>query len=314
MTGVIPKTTMPAGLRELAALQAGVLSREQVHGYGLSDRVIERLVAEGTWRRVSRGVYATSEDSWLQRAWAGVLLGGTPAVLGEEAAGHLQGLVREPPDQIAVFVGRGGRVDRDDRWRFVRSDRLGLGEPPRTRLPQTVVDLARSLNPDGVTALLAEAIGSHGARPEDILRVVNGTSRLPNRALVTEILGDVVAGIDSPLERRYLRSVERPHGLPAAERRVRPAARYLCDAWYREYGVLVELDGDIHHRGLARLADMDRDNLHAFSGLFTLRFTWAHVVGDPCGVARQVAVALAMHGWSGELQTCPRCNAEGCAL
>jgi len=82
MTGVIPKTIVPTGLRELAALQAGVLSREQVHSYGLSDRVIERLVTEGTWRRVCRGLYATSEDSWLQRAWAGVLLGGAPGPAG----------------------------------------------------------------------------------------------------------------------------------------------------------------------------------------------------------------------------------------
>ncbi|MFZ0529608.1 MAG: DUF559 domain-containing protein, partial [Propionicimonas sp.] len=117
----------------------------------------------------------------------------------------------------------------------------------------------------------------------------------------------VAAGVDSPLELRYLRDVERAHGLPRAARRERPAHRFRSDAWYREYGVIVELDGALYHRGLARSTDMTRDNLHRLNGLITLRFAWTHVVGDPCGVARQVAAALSLNRWPGPLHSCPRC-------
>ncbi|MFZ0530246.1 MAG: type IV toxin-antitoxin system AbiEi family antitoxin domain-containing protein, partial [Propionicimonas sp.] len=212
---------MPDGLRELARHQAGVISREQMLAFGLSDRVASRLVRQEIWRRVTPGLLALSDETWLQLAWAGVLLGGSAAILGGRTAAHLWGIERDPPTQITVFVGRERRIARDDRWRFVRSDRLGVGDPPRTRLPQTIVDLAPSLNPDQLTSLLADVVGSNRVRPGDILRVVRQTPRLANRKLLCDLLGDVAAGVDSPLELRYLRDVERAHGLPRAARRER---------------------------------------------------------------------------------------------
>ncbi|HQY98418.1 MAG TPA: type IV toxin-antitoxin system AbiEi family antitoxin domain-containing protein [Propionicimonas sp.] len=304
---MIPRTELPEALMQLALMQAGALSREQVLAFGITDRVIDRLVAQGTWRRVTRGILAASEESWLQLAWAGLLLGGPKAILGEQSAGYLHGIERHPPEQVVVFIGRDGRVARDDRWRFVRSDRLGIREPARTRLPETVVDIARSLTEDEMTSMLAEVIGSGRVRPEDILRVAHATARLPHRKLFNDVLSDVAEGVDSPLELRYLRTVERAHALPRAERRRRPAQRFRTDAWYREYGVIVELDGDAYHRGVARSTDMTRDNLHQLNGMTTLRFTWTHIVGNPCGAAEQVAAMLTARGWSGGLQSCPRC-------
>jgi hypothetical protein len=35
-----------------------------------------------------------------------------------------------------------------------------------------------------------------------------------------------------------------------------------------------------------------------------LRYGWRDVVGDPCGVAAQVAVLLTARGWSGTPQPC----------
>lgn len=308
---MIPRTKVPAGLTQLAMSQSGALSREQVRAFGLTDRVVARLVEQDAWRRLASGIYALTTQSWLQLAWAGVLIGGGRAVLGGRAAAHLHGIAREPPDRILVFVGSAGRVARnDDRWQFVRADRSGPGEPPRTRLPQTVIDLCAGLDPDEITALVADVVAARRARPEDLIRVVHATHRIPHRRLLLDILGDVADGVDSPLERRYLHDVERAHGLPKASRRVRPAARFLTDAWYRAYGVVVELDGDRYHRGLARTGDMTRDNVHRLSGLITLRYSWAHVVGDPCEVARQVSIALRAGGWSGTPETCRRCRAE----
>lgn len=305
---MIPRTRIPSDLRALAACQAGVVSREQVLGLGLTDRVVERLIGQEDWRRMTRGIYALSEETWLQLAWAGVLLGGPASVLGFTSAAYLHGLTRTPPQPISVFVGRSGRVERDDRWQFCRADRLGRGDPPRTRVAQTIADLSGLMDADDLTTLLAEAIGSRRTTPDDILRIARQTHRLRHRRLLTDILGDVAAGAHSPLEMRYLRAVERPHGLPVAVRQASPSGRFRTDAWYRDYRVVVELDGDPYHRGLARSIDMTRDNLHGLDGITTLRFSWVHVVGDPCAVAEQVAAALSNHGWWGQLAPCSRCT------
>ena len=60
-----------SALRRLAQSRAGVLSREQVLGLGLSSRVIERLIASDRWRPLARGIYLTvpSDPSWDALAW-----------------------------------------------------------------------------------------------------------------------------------------------------------------------------------------------------------------------------------------------------
>ncbi len=70
-------------------------------------------------------------------------------------------------------------------------------------------------------------------------------------------------GALSVLEYRYVRRVERPHGLPLARRqariRQRTGNRYL-DNLYEEYGVCVELDGTAAHPEDEQWRDKRRDN------------------------------------------------------
>lgn len=303
---MIPRSQLPPDLIRLAQRQEKTLSREQLLGFGVTDRVVQRMLRDGTLERICRGVYATGEGRWRQQAWAGVLLGGPHAVLGGAAAAYLQDLIPEPPPQITVHTPNWR--PRDQRWRLVRSHRVGVGEPPRTRLARTVVDLSAELEADDIIALAAEAIGRKRVRPEEIGRILNETARHPNRKLLTELLGEVVAGSRSPLELRYARDVERAHGLPSAVRQEGPLNRYETDVWYVEYGVLVELDGRAYHTGRAALDDMDRDNDHQLVGVTTLRFGWRHVA-KPCQTAAKVGRALRNHGWTGRLRSCPRCRA-----
>lgn len=216
-------------------------------------------------------------------------------------------MVTEPPAEIAVFSGTQVR-QRDGRWRFIRSTRSGSGEPPRTRPTQTVLDLVAEVSADEAVSLLAEAIGRRGVRPRELLQLLEHTSRHPHRRLLSELVLDVAAGAQSPLEVRHVRDVERAHRLPQARRQASPVGRGRCDGWYEQYDVLVELDGRAYHSGVSALADMDRDAEHLLAGLVTLRFGWRHVVGDPCRVAAQVAGVLQRRGWSGTLRRCPRCK------
>lgn len=304
---MIPRTAMPPELLTLADRQSRTLSREQLIGHGVSDRVIQRSLKDGRIDRLSQGIYSTGEGGWLQRAWAGVLIGGPSAVLGGAGAAYLQGLVREAPEQVLVFSTNWRSPDW--RWRLVRSARVGTGEPPRTRPAQTVVDLAAGLDADGITALVAEAVGRKGVRPAAISQVLAETSRHPRRTLLEDLLGEVAAGSRSPLELRYVREVERAHRLPPAARQSSPLRRYKSDVWYSEYGLLVELDGRAYHSGRAALDDMDRDNDHQLVGLITLRFGWRQVTARPCQTAATVARALRSRGWSGLPRACPRCRA-----
>jgi hypothetical protein len=301
---VKPRQHLSDDLVTLAERQARTLSREQLRGYGITDRVIHRMSLDGTLERLSLGVYATGEGGWRQLAWAGVLLGGQRAVLGGAAAGHLHGLLKDPPDQILVF-GANWR-QHGQRWRFSEARRVGAGEPPRTRLAQTVVDLAAELDPDAIVSVVAEAIGRRGLRQAEIRRVLAETTRHPRRALLLDLVGEVVAGSRSPLELRYTREVERAHGLPTARRQEGPL-HYGTDVWYEEFGVLVELDGRAYHSGVAALDDMDRDNDHQLVGVITIRLGWRHVA-RPCQAAAKVARALRAHGWTGRLRPCPRCR------
>jgi very-short-patch-repair endonuclease len=293
----------------LAERQGGAITRTQAIEHGLRDDVIGRLVAEGTWRRSARGVYALSGRSWWQDLWTGLLIGGPEAVLGLAAAAHLNGF-EDRPETIAIFIGEGANRRGSGPWRFIRGRRLGMGWPHRTSPLQTVLDLARGATPDDLAALVARGVSSGRVCAAALLERIEDTPRVPQRALLLDIVRDVDAGAESALEVRYVRDVERRHRLPRASRQVRLGGRYRTDALYEEYRVIAELDGWAYHRGAAAARDLTRDNTHRLQGYVTLRFTWGHVAGDPCGVARDVAAALAAGGWTGELQPCPRCAVQ----
>ena len=133
------------------------------------------------------------------------------------------------------------------------------------------------------------------------------------RSELAEATTESDAGLHSKLEARYVRGVERPHGLPHATRqalsRVGTRTRYL-DNLYREFGVAVELDGRAAHPAEARWRDIHRDNASAAAGLVTLRYNWTDITMDPCRVAAEIARVLRGHGWTGHLRPC----GPGCAV
>jgi hypothetical protein len=133
-------------------------------------------------------------------------------------------------------------------------------------------------------------------------------ARHRHRALLQDLLTEVAGGAHSPLELRFVRDVERPHGLPHGDRQSsRPGLRYFCDVRYRRFALLVELDGQDGHVGTGRFRDMHRDNLHALGGELTLRFGWFDVISRPCGVAYQVFTVLSRRGYQDPFVRCGNC-------
>ena len=147
--------------------------------------------------------------------------------------------------------------------------------------------------------------------PERLRRRLLERSRICDRSHLLELLDDVDEGAESVLELRYLRDVERPHGLPTGVRQVPAVSRgrgVRRDVRYAEYGLLVELDGEVGHAGEGRFRDFRRDNAALLSGEVTLRYGWVDLDDEPCLVARQAAEVLMRGGWPGPFVRCPRCQ------
>ena len=300
-------------LRPLAALQAGVVSREQAAGHGLSPRATERLVRVGHWRRLAPGVFLTADldPAFEARVWAGVLLGRPGACVGVETAARLDRLLDADPAVVTVLVPHGRKIVDRPGWLFVQASRplSSRGSPPRTSVEDTVLDLCATARPEDVVGWVTVAVERRRTTRRRLLRALNDRSRHPRRALIEGLLAEVAVGVRSPLESTYLRDVERAHGLNALVSRQEPSRTHLAvrDVWYLEFGVVVELDGRLGHRELGRFRDMNRDNLAGLDGLLTLRYGSGDLHGRPCSVAAQVARALHQRGWTGLPTRCPRC-------
>lgn len=275
--------------------------------HGVGRHAISRLLSTGQWHVVVRGVYALAPSpTWMTLAWAGVLVVGDEGALGAEAALHLHG-VAERPRTITVWTG-GRQIQNRGPWVFVEGTRTRRGAPARVPIEDATLEVCGLGDRDHVLATLAAVVTSRRTTTDRLRVRAEELMNLRNRALVLEMLSDVVLGAESPLESRYLRDVEYAHALPTGARQVSISDGTRSDVAYVEHGVLVELDGRLGHTGSGAFRDFRRDNRHTIAGFVTLRFGWGDVAGSPCAVAEQVATVLTAHGWPGTTRRCRRCR------
>jgi len=283
---------------------------------GLSVKRIGRLVRDGHWARLHRGVYVvhSGAPTWRQRARAALLYAGRDAALSHRSAGYVRELVTSAPRIIEVSVPERRYVRPSQGLRIVRRRSMppSFGRLRATSPEHTVADLleqARSV--DDAVGVLTQAYRCRVPRWA-LREVLDSRTRRRHRRLVDDLIAEADSGIESPLERRYHHDVERAHGLPAARLQVRAL---LDGMWTRadrryEQGVRVELGGQLAHPDGRTDRDTWRDNAAAAElGDLTLRYRWVHVVTMSCEVAVQVALALRRRGWTGRLRPCgPRCR------
>ena len=315
VVGVHPRSAVPPELLELASSQAGVVTREQVLGCGLSRHVVERLTGNDIWRLLARGVYLTAPilPTWSALCWAGVLLGGPSARLGPQASGHAVGLIQQPPHPVDILVPAERTMRRSGHWRFIREvpgarSPQTLGAPPRLPVETTVLDLCGCASEGEVIGLITTAVQRRLTTSRRLSKAMALRRRQGHRQLIANLIEDVAIGAESPLEVSYLRGVERPHALAKGNRQQRRHGYgYLSDVGYDEFALLVELDGRAGHEGVGQFRDMQRDNRFAEIEWTTLRYGWFDVVQRPCAVAAKVAAVLTARGWRGQLRPCSRC-------
>jgi hypothetical protein len=171
-----------------------------------------------------------------------------------------------------------------------------------------LLDLASdAASDDAAVAVLGDACQCWATTAPRLLAALAERPRLPRRRVLTAVLHDVATGVYSALERRYLVTVERPHGLPTAQRqrRVREGRTSAYrDVEYLAAGLVVELDGRLGHEPAAdRWNDLDRDIDTAIGGRLTVRVSWGQVL-QPCRLAAAVADLLHARGWAGRPHPC----------
>lgn len=316
---------LPAELDRVASEQAGLVTRKQSLAAGLSGKAVEIRLANGRWRRAQHGVYLTTpgRDDWWTSAVAAHLACGPDAAWSHHTAAFVWGLIHSAPRQLELLVPRDFAV-RPPRGATVRRRRHldsqvdQLWWPWVTSAEDTILDLAESVDIDELFALLGRAFQRQRTSEAALLSHLADRSRHARRDLLREVLGDVASGAESTMEVRYLRDVERAHGLPRGERQVSasPTSAAWHDIGYRDQRVLVELDGELGHEGRgARIRDGRRDRRGATTGWLTARAFWPDVL-DPCALANEVGAILQTRGWSGQPRTCRRrpCLVRGAGL
>ncbi len=263
-----------------------------------------------------RGVYAVfsgppSRDTLL---WAAVLRAGDGAVLSHQTAAELHGLIDSPSEAIHVTVPATRRVTIPGlvsriSGRIDEATQPGR-EPPRTTVEETVLDLAQLARTfDDACGWITRACGRRLTTENKLRAAMAARKKMRWRTELDDVLAAAGDGIHSVLEYRYLRDVERAHGLPRSKHQVRVVidGKVLYrDAYYDEYQVAVELDGRLAHRDEERWRDNRRDNTAHALGVQTCRYGWRDVVGHPCETAQLHAHILKRHGWLGQPRPCSR--------
>ena len=300
---------IPPEMAETALWQAGAISRRQLLDAGLSGQLIKRRLERGRWQQLHWGVYAVfngppGRETWL---WAAVLRAGRGAVLSHQTAAELHGLIESRAETIYVTVPSTRRV-RSPGIAIRISGRVGEArqpnrEPPRTTVEETVFDLVQlSRTFDDACGWLTRACGRRLTTEAKLRDALSLRKKMRWRPELDDVLTAAGHGIHSALEYRYVRDVERPHGLPRSRHQVRVVIDgqvVYRDVYYEEYRLAVELDGRLAHPDEERWRDSRRDVQAGARGVYTARYTWRDVCGHPCETALLQAQILRECGWTG---------------
>ena len=282
--------------------------------------MISTRLERGRWQQLHWGVYAmfTGPVPRETELWAALLRAGPGAVLSHLTAAELHGLIDHPGESIYVTVPSARRVTM--RGVVVRiSGRIAEAaqpgrEPPRTSVEETVFDLIELAETfDDACGWITRAVGRRFTTAEMLTEALARRKKMRWRATLEDILAAAGDGIHSVLEYRYLRDVERAHGLPRSRHQVRvliDGKTAYRDAYYEQYRLAVELDGRLAHPDEERPRDRHRDNHSGVEGILTTRYDWQDVRRHPCATALLQARILRRRGWTGM----PRPCSAGCPL
>jgi hypothetical protein len=306
-------------LRARVLGQAGLVTRVQALSGGVGLESLRWALASGRWLTVHPGVYLTTpgRDDWEVRAVGALLSVGGRVALAGASARFAWGLERQEPQTLQLIVPASRRAPVREgvsvtRTRHFEERVHATAWPHRTTVEHSVLEVHARDPLDRVLALVARACQQHQTTEERLVAALASRPGQPHGALLRECLADVGAGAESAAEVRYIRDVERGHGLPAAVRQAVLGEARRCDNLYEAQQLVLEVDGRLGHEGWSgRVRDGSRDRAAARKGRLTVRGFWTDVASTPCAFAEEVGVLLQLRGWRGSARPCRR---PGCSL
>ncbi|MGI9665539.1 MAG: type IV toxin-antitoxin system AbiEi family antitoxin domain-containing protein [Acidimicrobiia bacterium] len=286
---------------ELASRQGGIVRREQILKLGLSSGLIQRRVTSGSWSRVASGVYRVLRSDSRRDLLRAAITALPTATASHHSAADLHAIKKVPIEEVVVSVHSrtthlfdGVVVHRCSDLGPV--DRTVIDGIPVTTPSRTVVDLASSLGPHHLAAIVDEAVAAQVVRWIDIEEVVARIGRRGKpgiaamRALLADRVGDrrstsvLELRANALLDSASLPAYRIEYAIPWD-----PIRRF--DVAFPDHKVAVEWDSRRWHSqadGFQR--DRERDRQAAVHGWIVLRFTWSDVRNSPLdvtGVIRQ---------------------------
>jgi hypothetical protein len=297
-----------AWIADLATLQGGVVSLDQLRNEGVSRQVAAERAEAKSLHRVHRGVYAVGHRSISRAAHlrAALLACGEGAVVSHGTAAALHGLWDHWPHLIDVTVPnqKGRKIDgvRCRRCRYPEPEEIEVRRGVACTTPaRTLVDLA------GMVGLktLRKTVGRAAIRKRLDLEAVdlamhNAQRRRGLRALELALLPYRTKDGKVPDLRSDFETLVLPQlldmGLPRPGCNVWlhiEGERLLVDFFWEQARVVVETDGrETHETPTAFQTDRLRDQFLAAAGYRVLRVTWDQIHGEGEAVLRRISRAL----------------------
>lgn len=279
----------------VADAQWGRISSRQLRELGAATARISRWAGSGYLRQVLPHVYAVGHvaESVEADLVAAILYAGPGAMLSHATALWWYGLIENEPSTIQISTPRkcapqpGIRVYPRRAVHLVHHRRL-----PTTTVSQALLDFAGTAPLDSVVRALAQA---------DFRRVLNPTElqalssrRYPGSTTLKRALREhqpELAKTKSQLERAF-RALCRRGGIPLYEINQRLCG-FEVDAFWPDFGVVVELDGVDGHATPAQIRrDRGRDLRLRAAGYLVLRYSYDQIIKDPEAVLGDLRAVL----------------------
>lgn len=291
----------------------GVLSRELMRGVGVDRRSIARQVDGSRWRVLGRQTVATHTGrlSLQALAWRAIWEVRRPDVAVDGASALLlAGLTGFEIPTVEVSVPWPVRVSRVPGVRIHRVCRVD-GEVitaglPRVKAPVATIRAANWAASDRQAALLLVLpVQQRLLSPVHLDDAQENDHVRGRRELVRQLVADIVDGAHSLGELDFAHLCRRA-GLPEPDRQTvvkSRSGRIYLDVRWSVIGLVVEIDGSGHQRGLAVTADNLRQNVVTISEDMVLRFDLLALRLHPDEVLDQVVEAHAVltarlrYGW-----------------
>ena len=291
-----------------ARANGGIITTREAQALGMDRSVLARMVSEGVFTRLQRGVLALPGIDPAHAPDLAAACRCLEAVVSHHSAGqlhHFEGMTMGPPTVtvphrltnrfLGVYVHQS--TDISD------ADVLSIEGLPVTSPERTIIDLAAGMSDGRLDFVLDRALSSGIVDLTKLSEVFSGLGRRGKpgttrvRRLIEQREGKYTPA-DSVLESRLVHLIH-VSGLPLPDSQFRPPwlvpTNGRVDFAYTERHLIIEADSRKWHLLMKSFEiDRHRDNQAQLAGWRILRFTWQDITERSDYVVSAIRAALSM--------------------